>query len=123
VANDIIRRIDDALSCQAEGCDETLDDSPIDDFCSAACQQRWHEARVNLPAGYVGADSGTATCPGQLHRWGQLRAEARRIRGWGDGEVVTAEDLTPLPPAELWAQDRDAVRRTAERLLRELEGD
>lgn len=102
MANDIIRRIDDALSCQAEGCDETLDDSPIDDFCSAGCQQRWHEARANLPAGYVGVDSGTTLQRGQLHRWG--------------------EDLAaPASSAELWAQDRDAVRRTAERLLRELE--
>lgn len=121
--DDVIGRIDDALGCQAQGCDKTLDDSPDDDFCSARCQQRWHEARANLPAGYVGADSGTAPQSGRLQRWGEVRAETRWTRGWGAGVVVTAEHLALFTPTETWAQDRRALHRTAERLMRELDGD
>lgn len=58
---DIIDAIDEAIACQAEGCSRPIpEDGPSDDFCSAACQQKWHEARCELPLDYEPAEYDTS---------------------------------------------------------------
>ena len=121
--DDIIERIDAALACQAQGCGKSLDSSPDNSFCSPKCQQRWHEARLDLPAWYVGADSGTVPEPagGQLHRWGEAWTQARRARYWRAGDHLTADDFALFPePSYTCAQDYGLTQRTAQRLMREL---
>lgn len=53
---DILDLIDQATGCQQ--CGARLGESPANDFCSASCQQRWHEARCDLFAGYTSAEHG-----------------------------------------------------------------
>lgn len=51
----IIEAIDQAISCQRDGCNQPISSSVSDDFCSQDCQTAWHAARAEpIPALFNG---------------------------------------------------------------------